>query len=276
MYEDVTLGQYFSNLSLPELIPECEKIIKTNLCVLRGKAVLKNHIKYQYACQHGRGDAKAKKSTRAKKTGCELKVTIFDINNPGPKCSPAELRCLSTGYTKLIRIENEHNHEVDSLHALSFKKLDRNSIQEIDSKLEYGQTPAQIKKFFENQIHAMNGNKCLVESLADRSLNPTARDIHYRNEKLVQDKFGPTNGVHMFEKLYSKCQQIGAKYCEFSEKEPLIVLIVTGLMKKIVHASQEYVNSMLFIDSTCSLEQFNLSVFTISIYSPAKSMPIGN
>ncbi|XP_066917456.1 uncharacterized protein [Clytia hemisphaerica] len=178
----------------------------------------------------------------------------------------------------------EHNHPVNSLEALSFKRISEEILIEVLNLFEKGNTPSQAYQEFLRtlKLHCEDQIKFHL-SKADRSKCPRRRDFNSLYIKFCKEKFGGKNGADMFEKLEERINQfeenmdgIKVAYQLYNEDEnsALILAILTPLMIR-VHRMVRESSEIVFIDSTSNLDEHNLRFFLLVTHSVAGALPLG-
>ncbi|CAG8847485.1 13803_t:CDS:2, partial [Gigaspora margarita] len=133
------------------------------------------------------------------------------------------------------------------------------------------------------ELHlSASSNESLVETLADRAINPDYTYVkhlfeHYRNAQL-----GEQNGVSMFQHLaeeVSKYNESGygrAILQEYNSRmgKAFILCIVTGLMSR-VHEKIRKAGEICYVDASASFEPLNTSITLLYTSCIAGALPLG-
>ncbi|XP_066923705.1 uncharacterized protein [Clytia hemisphaerica] len=212
-------------------------------------------------------------SKRFKNTMCPFQISFKVIKCP----SHSNASCQLT-------MTYEHNHPVNSLEALSFKRISEEILIEVQNLFEKGNTPSQAYQEFLRtlKLHCEDQIKFHL-SKADRSKCPRRRDFNSLYIKFCKEKFGGKNGADMFEKLKERINQfeenmdgIKVAYQLYNEDEnsALILAILTPLMIR-VHRMVRESSEIVFIDSTSNLDEHNLRFFLLVTHSVAGALPLG-
>ncbi len=132
--------------------------------------------------------------------------------------------------------------------------------------------------------------------LADRSLNPMARDVYHLFNKWRKKKYGDQNGEPMFDLLEQKVKEYNENFnheggraiiqkfvnklkCEKTwdsgkDRQPLVLAVCTPLMSR-AHTMLRQAGELIYIDATSSLDRYNCPTFIISTCSAAGGIPLG-
>ena len=122
---------------------------------------------------------------RFQNTNCKFQMTFKVLKNH-----------LLDSFPCSVHIENCHNHNINSLEALSFRMLTDDIKTEINGHFSSGLTPSQAySEFVRNLRHKSEDDLHFHVNKADRSKCPRRRDFNFLYAKYCADHFGGRNGV---------------------------------------------------------------------------------
>ena len=158
-----------------------------------------------------------------------IKVFKNEIVNSSFKCS--------------VLLEHEHNHLIESLHALSFKSVSTETTSTVNTLFASGMTPSQAyTEFIQSFRSSCNDDLDFHLKKADRSKCPRRTDFNALYIKFCEEHFGSRNGVEMFSLLEKKIENLkknekGLKlnYQPYDKESgsALILAIVTPFMCRV-------------------------------------------
>ena len=99
----------------------------------------------------------------------------------------------------VVQLTFNHNHPIESAHALSFLPIDHQTREKFYELFRKGHSASsayhwhETKIFFEDQVQ-----------LADRAFNPIKTDISRLYSDWQKKELGPDNGKSLFDKLQSE------------------------------------------------------------------------
>lgn len=194
-----------------------------------------------YRCHHDTRHEKTRDSKavlakkpmkRFKNTFCPFQMTI-KIHK---LCPNENEKCC-------VFIEHDHNHPVESLHALSFKEISTETANSINSLFDSGMSASQAyMEFIQNFRISCNDDLDFHLKKADRSNCPRRMDFNALYRRYCEELFGGRNGPEMFSKLEEKINDLRRKEDDLKisyklyDKEngsSLIIAIVTPLMVRV-------------------------------------------
>ena len=221
----------------------------------------------------------------------------------------AKVRPHLLSHTTVVDILHNHNHPIDCLHALTFRTMSEETKEAYYQLFSCGHSAASAWHSYETKLMIENEeNK--MEVLADRNINPNQQDVSRLFDKWREENLGPENGPKMFDMLddYVKRynllnNQSGGcilvkRYCAtvndeassddevtlppkkkqrceaFKKETPMSVLICTPLMAR-VHGHIPQAGEMMYVDSSSSMDRYNLSVFLLSTSHSGGGLPLG-
>ena len=167
-------------------------------------------------------------SKRIQNTDCPFRMTLKEKRSPD-----------SFNYS--LTISYHHNHPTTALQALSFRDISLATAEKIDSLFHLNYTPALAYRECLKQLeNAITDRTEFQIALADRSIMPSRRDFNNLYTEYKKLKYGSENVKTMCEVLKKYIEKTtdkgySFKLNEFSEEEeePLILVIITPLMKRI-------------------------------------------
>ena len=300
-------------------IEEFQKISKTAYRVTRGSQTSGRRIIFKTIrhCQHqqkqmtplqlsNQQQLKKKKlgrekSTRDKKTMCPSTL-VARIYQPGSSQTSSHPK-----HPCLIDIHYNHNHQINSGHALSFRPVSDDVKQEYIHLFEAGHSSATARHEYTSQLQLKHDTQSIEQVLADRAANPNCQDIQ-RLFREWRDKYiGPENGEVMFDQLSQEVRQYTeahageggrvflqkyetglssdtldnqysqptkSKMKKVTDNVPFILAIVTPLMAR-AHQMLRQSGELVYCDSTASLDNLNTAVFILSSSTSAGAVPLG-
>ena len=278
-----------------EWISNFEDSTNTTYRITRGTKTKGTRLLYKSCrhCQHKRKKNKKPPkhnkvmnvTQRDKKTNCNstLLIRVHSVQNSKvPYVShPCE-----------IVLHWEHNHSIESAHALSFRPIHEETWLKFWNYFDQGHSPASAK-----HLHSLNlllEKEDNIEKVsADRSINPLPRDVYYMYEKWREKSHGKDNEESMFELLEKKVstyndshakeggrayiQRYGKKESTWEKKgteQPLVLAVCTPLMAR-SHAMIQQAGELVYCDATASLDRYNCPTFIVSTCSSAGGIPLG-
>ena len=245
----------------------------------KGQKIIYKTIRH---CQHKRKQpvktAKHSNSVnrRDKKTNCPATLTM-KIHNNKHHSNPCE-----------INIVWQHNHSIQSAHALSFKPVSERTKRRFFEYFEQGHSPASAKQLHELNLTTETEEEYAERMHADRSINPTAQDVYYLFRKWREERYGKESGQEMFYKLESIIKAYNDKHQadgghaflrryisgdSTSTSQPLVLAVCTPLMAR-AHQLIQQSGELVYCDSTSSLDRYNCPLFTISTSCSAGGIPL--
>jgi len=142
-----------------------------------------------------------------------------------------------------IILEHEHNHPVESLHALTFKSISMDTLNSVNSLFESGMTASQAYlEYMQNFRIGCDDDLDFHLKKADRSNCPRRIDFNALYRRFCEDHFGGRNGPEMFSKLEERIQDLKEKEdglkisYQLYDKDngsSLIITIVTPFMCRV-------------------------------------------
>ena len=248
---------------------------------------------------------------RNKKTSCPSKLKLV-VTIPTKKAMCSRLKPLLVSHPTVITLlhsHNHHNHPIKSAHALSFRPVSKDTIDAYYQLFANGYSAASARHVYEAKLMIEHDGN-IMEELADRAINPSTQDISRLYNKWREQHLGPENGKEMFEKLeeYIKeynlrhkdeggcimLKRYSAEHIEppTDDKEPVLprkkklklqkqkkeesltVAICTPLMARI-HQGIPQAGELMYVDSTASIDRYNLSMFLLSTSHVGGGLPLG-
>ena len=268
------------------------RITRGNQC--KGKRII---YKTDRHCQHMRKKPSMKQKqcgkkrltlARDKKTDCPTHFTLKLHANQAVQL-PCELL-----------INWEHNHSIQSAHALSFRPLSEETMSMFEEYFKQGHSPSSAI-----HLHGLNlaikyeGRENELQMIAaDRSRTPLPMDVYYLYRKWRVSNLGEECGEKMFDRLdeavdaYNKehnefgghallqrydkghSENVWEKKANICTEQPLVLAICTPLMSR-AHNLLRQSGELVYCDSTASLDRFNCPIFIVSTSSSAGGVPLG-
>ncbi len=245
---------------------------------------------------------------RQKKTECPsvLKLTV---SIPTKKYQLASLDYpYLVSHPAILDATFNHNHPIQSAHALSFRPIDSQTKESFFALFRKGHSASSAYHWYETKLFLDGGEDQLL--LADRATNPTKSDVSRLYEQWRKTELGADNGKALFDQLHMEicsyneansgsggqaklqCYENEVSTLENTDSEsdvdekppqkkkkvlrsqPMIIAICTPLMCR-VHRNIQQAGEMLFCDATSSLDRFNTSMFILSTSNAAGGLPLG-
>ena len=268
------------------------RISRGNQC--KGKRIV---YKTDRHCQHKRKKLSEKQNqcgkkrmtlSRDKKNDCATRFTL-KVQANQVALPPCELF-----------INWEHNHSIQSAHALSFRPLSEGTMCKFEEYFKQGHSPSSAM-----HLHGLNlaveyegREEKLQRVSADRSQTPLPMDVYYLYRKWRVKNLGEECGERMFDRLdeaviaYNKefsavggkallqrydkehSESAWEKNAKISTEQPLVLAICTPLMCR-AHSLLRQSGELVYCDSTASLDRYNCPTFIISTSSSAGGIPLG-
>ncbi|XP_048589237.1 uncharacterized protein LOC116618843 [Nematostella vectensis] len=269
--EDITEENLELWISEYEVINNVSIKLKTKKNPTSGY-VLQNY----YRCQHNTRNWSPSKdpqkklhinpSARVKNTNCPFQM-IVKLDNKG---------CCS------LDIEWEHNHSLETLEASNFLYLTPECTERVLKMYESGHTPATARQQYLKELkQSCNDDLEFHRKKANRAVVPRRRDFSYLYTQYGKDRYGG-QGVMMYQRLAERLEQYSKDNPDATthhqvyggEDKPLLVAIVTPLMKR-VHNEVQQSGEMVFVDATSNTEEHNLKVFVMCTHNVSGALPLG-
>ncbi len=251
-------------------------------------------------------------AVRKKKTECPstLKLTV---TVPGKKAlNKAHLNSAQISHPTIVSLIFNHNHPVVSAHAFSFRPIASETKEEYYHLFANGHSAASARHAYETRA-MLEADDDIMQQLADRAMNPNPQDVSRLYNKWREENLGPENGKEMFDRLDKLVEEYNLKHHDDGGKitvtrfgvtqsdseaesgsdeekvlprrkklklqkqrkeSPLAVAICTPTMAR-VHQYVPQAGEMAFIDSTSSLDRYNLSMFLMSTSHAGGGLPLG-
>ncbi len=177
-----------------------------------------------------------------------------------------------------VAITWDHNHSTTSAHAISFRPISSETMEQFHTYFEQGHSPSSaIHRHSLNLAIQYEGRDQEYEiAHADRSINPLPQDVYYLHQKWRSEKHGKENGEGMFTQLkhmiedynkeHGECggraflQQYEHKTTDPARQQaaspPLVLAVCTPLMSR-AHQLVRQSGELVYCDSTSSLDRYN-------------------
>lgn len=153
-----------------------------------------------YRCQHFTRNERTKDShlvlsakpfKRLKNTNCPFKLAIKTKHNS-----------YIDNYNTLIELSWDHNHPIQSLHALSFKDMSPDVVNQVKDSFKKGLLPGSAYKEFLKQLRSeCSSDLEYHKRMADRSLVPRRNDFNYLYGQFTKENFGTGSLSAMYQRL---------------------------------------------------------------------------
>ncbi|RIB21214.1 hypothetical protein C2G38_2177236 [Gigaspora rosea] len=192
-----------------------------------------------------KGDSELKhpESARNRNTGCLATLHLR-----------LERWRLSTSHPLEVNVCFKHNHIVNSAELLSFRCVNEKIRDKFIQMFCNGHSSASALYNHEDELHvSASSNENLIETLADRAVNPDYTYVLHLYEQYRNSQLGGPNGVSMFQRL--------------SEE----VLNYNLSVHKEVRESSE----ICYMDASASFEPLNTSVTLLYTSCVAGALPLG-
>ena len=268
------------------------RITRGNQC--KGKRII---YKTDRHCQHMR----KKLSKKLKQCGTKRMTLSRDKKTDYPTHFTLKLHANQAVQLPCELIINwEHNHSIQSAHALSFRSLSEGTVSKFEEYFKQGHSPSSAI-----HLHGLNlaieyeGKENKLQRIsADRSKTPLPMDVYYLYRKWRVNNLGEECGEKMFDRLdeavvaYNKeyneaggyallqrydkghSESVWEKKANICTEQPLVLAICTPLMSR-AHNLLRQLGELVYCDSTASLDRFNCPTFIISTSSSAGGIPLG-
>ena len=245
---------------------------------------------------------------RNKKTSCPSKRKLV-VTIPTKKAMCSRLKPLLVSHPTVITLQHSHNHPIKSAHALSFRPVSKDTIDAYYQLFANGYSAASARHAYEAKLMIEHDGN-IMEELADRAINPSTQDISRLYNKWREQHLGPENGKEMFEKLEEYIKEYNLRHKDEGgcimlkrysaehiepptddeepvlprkkklklqkqkKEESLTVAICTPLMARI-HQGIPQAGELMYVDSTASIDRYNLSMFLLSTSNVGGGLPHG-
>ena len=110
------------------------------------------------------------------------------------------LNTLKISHPTIIKISFNHNHPIDSAHALSFRPVALHAKEAYYQLFKTGHSAATARHTYETRIMLEN-DEDVMHVLSDRAVNPNPQDVSRLFAEWRSHNLGPENGIEMFDKL---------------------------------------------------------------------------
>ena len=140
------------------------------------------------------------RSTRDKKTGCPSTLSATVLARGSTLKYPQ--------YPCFVKLSFNHNHPLDSGHALSFRPVSVATKDAYMHLFENGNSAYSARHEYVRYLQLEHDGKTDIQRLlADRSTNPNVQDVQRLFRKWRQSTVGAENGKAMFEKLEDEVER---------------------------------------------------------------------
>ena len=240
---------------------------------------------------------------RKKKTGCPstLKLTVMVPTKKGRLASTRSPYLVS--HRTVLKIVFNHNHPIDSAHALSFRPIAVETKESFFELFRKGHTASTAHHWHETKLFLDSGEDQLL--IADRATNPTKSDISRLYREWQSKELGADNGKPLFDRLSkeissyneahstsggqaklryykgvvcsdedSDTDDSSCKKKKSKREQSMIIAVCTPVMAR-VHRNVQQAGKVVFCDATSSLDRFNSSLFILSTSNAAGGLPLG-
>ncbi len=110
----------------------------------------------------------------------------------------------------VLQITYNHNHPVESAHALAFRPIAQETKEKFFDLFRKGHTAVSAHHWHETELY-LDGGEDQV-SLADRAANPTREDISRLHIEWRKKELGADNGKSMFDRLQAEIEAYNVMY----------------------------------------------------------------
>ncbi|CAI6346772.1 unnamed protein product [Macrosiphum euphorbiae] len=183
-----------------------------------------------------------------------------------------QYKFVKDGLPAIIKINNDHNHNIRSAEALSFLKPSEECRPQFENYFNDGLGISESIKMHESKLeleYGINSNE-----LANATINPKYRTIRHWYDVWKENNLGSSNDISVLQKLEEK-----KKYYEengiivrYSEN-PFAILVITSIMKR---AHQlPFAKDIAFVDSTSSCDIQSHSVTFMLAPCGVRAVPLG-
>ena len=94
-----------------------------------------------------------------------------------------------------------HNHPLESAHALTFRPISKNTKEKFNHYFELGHSASSARHYHIQKLQIENTADTLQQVLADRSINPNDGDVQQQFRTWREKNYGKDSGKEMFDKL---------------------------------------------------------------------------
>ena len=245
---------------------------------------------------------------RNKKTSCPgtLKLTVTTPTRKAKRIAISKPELVSHATT--LTLLYNHNHPVISAHALTFRPISLETKEAYYVLFSNGHSAASARHAHETKLLIEDDD--VMHQLADRATNPSPQDVSLLYSKWRELHLGSENGEEMFKALDEFVAEYNIRhkddgghifvqpYCAANDNDvqeltsndesdvprrkkvklqkemPLSVAICTPLMAR-VHQTVPQAGEMMFVDSSSSMDRYNLSTFILSTSHCGGGLPLG-
>ena len=151
---------------------------------------------------------------RNKKTGCPSTL-ILTVTIPSSRAKAMlHSGTLKISHPTIIQIFFNHNHPIDSAHALSFRPVSLQVKEAYNKLFKTGHSAATARHTYETRIMLENDDDEIMRIFSDRAVNPNPQDVSRLFAEWRSHNLGPENGNEMFEKLDVLIQDYNSMHLE--------------------------------------------------------------
>ncbi|KAF0706052.1 SWIM-type domain-containing protein, partial [Aphis craccivora] len=205
-----------------------------------------------YVCHHSDFNKISKtdnKRGRSKNTQCNAMIDIkIKLTTKDTKKKD---KFVKDGLPAIIKINNDHNHNISTAEALSFLKPSKECRLQFENYFNDGLGISESIRMHESKLELEFGINS--DELANAMINPKYRTIRHWYDVWKENNLGSSNYISVLQKLeekkkYYEDNGIIVRYTE----NPFAILVVTPIMKR---AHQlPFSKDIAFVDSTSSCD----------------------
>lgn len=228
-----------------------------------------------FKCQHSAFNKKSQRTSgpgpsRVRSRGCNATIDFkFKKVNRNTCRYDADLK---EGYTVLLKINYSHSHLINVAEAYSYLRSTEETDVTFRKYFDSGMSPAAAMALHEMTLIEKYGKESSVY-LANSQINPSERHVYYLYENWRKFNFGDKSGLNIDEVLERKLTQLqGKDYIMECRKNPKIIVVISPIMQRIYNS--DFIEDMLFIDTTSSCDQNNTAITFVFASSKIGALPV--
>ena len=113
---------------------------------------------------------------RNKKTNCPSTL-ILKLEEPTRKELYSDKKDILTSHKAKLQLKFNHNHPINSAHALSFRPVNEKTKEKYYKLFQSGHSAASARHYYENTLMDTCDEEELQGTMCDRSINPILQDV---------------------------------------------------------------------------------------------------
>ncbi|XP_050294326.1 uncharacterized protein LOC126734669 [Anthonomus grandis grandis] len=178
-----------------------------------------------------------------------------------------------TSRIPILPVKFEHSHNVMVAEAFSYLRMTLDTQNTFLKYFDDGMTPSVARAYHEMFIESQYEGPDLYVHLSNAQVIPTERQVNYLYEKWRTANFGTREEKSILDVLRQKEESLSQAGLKLILKEnPLIIIVLTPIMLR-AHR-RDYSHDIVFIDSSGSCDQTNISITFLFAASKIGAVPL--